>query len=266
MALAAAHGRRQALGPHRAVGPGLAGRVYVLLGDGEINAGVIWEGAHDRRQVPAGQPDAILDYNGIQQTGATADVMPTEPICRQVGAPSAGTSRRFTATTCGRSSTRSTGPTKCTPGPASSSPAPPRAKGVSFMEYDHRWHGMPPNEEQFEKAAGRAGGGAATMAELMIHMRQAYGEALVDAGRTPTRTWSALSADVSNSDFSYMFEEAFPERFFNVGIAEQSLVDVAVGLAYSGKIPFANTFAFLFATRAWRWCARTCATAAPTSS
>jgi transketolase len=47
-----------------------------------------------------------------------------------------------------------------------------------------------------------------------------------------------------------MFEEVFPDRFFNVGIAEQSLVDVAVGLAYSGKIPFANTFAFLFATRA----------------
>jgi transketolase len=59
-----------------------------------------------------------------------------------------------------------------------------------------------------------------------------------------------LSADVSNSDHSYMFEEAFPDRFFNVGIAEQSLVDVAVGLAYAGKIPFANTFAFLFATRA----------------
>jgi transketolase len=59
-----------------------------------------------------------------------------------------------------------------------------------------------------------------------------------------------LSADVSNSDHSYMFEEAFPDRFINVGIAEQCLVDVAVGLAYSGKIPFANTFAFLFATRA----------------
>jgi transketolase len=47
-----------------------------------------------------------------------------------------------------------------------------------------------------------------------------------------------------------MFEEVFPDRFVNVGIAEQCLVDVAVGLAYSGKIPFANTFAFLFATRA----------------
>ena len=60
----------------------------------------------------------------------------------------------------------------------------------------------------------------------------------------------ALSADVSNSDFSWMFAEAFPERFLNVGIAEQSLVDVAVGLAYTGYVPFANTFAFLFATRA----------------
>jgi transketolase len=55
---------------------------------------------------------------------------------------------------------------------------------------------------------------------------------------------------VQSSDFSYMFEAAYPKRFFNVGIAEPALVDVAVGLANSGKIPIANTFAFLFATRA----------------
>jgi transketolase len=59
-----------------------------------------------------------------------------------------------------------------------------------------------------------------------------------------------LSADVQSSDFSYMFEAAYPKRFINVGIAEPALVDVAVGLANSGKIPIANTFAFLFATRA----------------
>jgi len=47
-----------------------------------------------------------------------------------------------------------------------------------------------------------------------------------------------------------MFEAKFPERFINVGIAEPALVDVAVGLANSGKVPIANTFAFLFATRA----------------
>jgi len=86
------------------------------------------------------------------------------------------------------------------------------------------------------------------MAEL-VSMRKAYGEALVQLGeRYPEVV--ALSADVSNSDFSYMFQEKYPERFYNVGIAEQALVDVAAGLAYSGKIPFANTFAFLFATRA----------------
>ena len=60
----------------------------------------------------------------------------------------------------------------------------------------------------------------------------------------------ALSADVSNSDFCFMFQEAFPERFFNVGIAEQALVDVAAGMAFCGKIPFANTFAIFLATRA----------------
>jgi transketolase len=80
-------------------------------------------------------------------------------------------------------------------------------------------------------------------------MRIAYGKALVALGRSHPDV-VVLSADVSNSDHSYMFEEVFPDRFVNVGIAEQCLVDVAVGLAYSGKIPFANTFAFLFATRA----------------
>jgi transketolase len=83
----------------------------------------------------------------------------------------------------------------------------------------------------------------------MAPMRKAYGEALLRLGQKDPNV-VALSADVSNSDFSYMFGEAFPQRFFNVGIAEQSLIDVAVGLAYSGKIPFANTFAFLIATRA----------------
>lgn len=80
-------------------------------------------------------------------------------------------------------------------------------------------------------------------------MRLAYGEALVDLGRVRSDV-IALSADVSNSDFSWMFADAFPDRFINVGIAEQSLVDVAVGAAYTGLVPFANTFAFLFATRA----------------
>jgi len=87
------------------------------------------------------------------------------------------------------------------------------------------------------------------MSKKTYSMRRAYGEALVELGRNNPDV-IVLSADVSNSDHSYMFGEAFPDRFFNVGIAEQCLVDVAAGFAYTGKIPFANTFAFLFATRA----------------
>ena len=83
----------------------------------------------------------------------------------------------------------------------------------------------------------------------LVSMRRAYGQALVELGRARDDV-VVLSADVSNSDHSYMFEEVFPERFFNVGIAEQALVDVAVGLANGGRVPVANTFAFLFATRA----------------
>lgn len=82
-----------------------------------------------------------------------------------------------------------------------------------------------------------------------VVMRKAYGEALVELGQARGDV-VVLSADVSSSDFSYMFEAAFPERFFNVGIAEPALVDVAAGLAKSGRVPIANTFAFVFATRA----------------
>jgi transketolase len=83
----------------------------------------------------------------------------------------------------------------------------------------------------------------------MASMREAYGTALVDLGRARDDV-VVLSADVSNSDFSARFADAFPDRFLNVGIAEQCLVDMAVGIAYTGRIAFANAFAFLLATRA----------------
>jgi transketolase len=80
-------------------------------------------------------------------------------------------------------------------------------------------------------------------------MRKSYGDALVALG-AQRKDVVALSADVANSDFSNMFEAAYPERFFNTGIAEPAMVDMAVGLAKNGYVPFCNTFAFLFATRA----------------
>ena len=75
--------------------------------------------------------------------------------------------------------------------------------------------------------------------------REAFGKALVEVGaKNPNAV--VLAADVSSSVMTDYFAKKFPERFFNVGIQEAGMVDVAVGFALAGMIPFANTFAGLF--------------------
>ncbi len=128
-----------------------AGRVYVVLGDGEIDAGVIWEGAMTAAKYRLGNLTAILDYNGIQQTGATADVMPTEPIAAKWEAfgwhvqEVHGHNVAEILAALDRADEVHARPSVIIARTT-------KGKGVSFMEYDHRWHGMPPNREQYEKA------------------------------------------------------------------------------------------------------------------
>jgi transketolase len=82
-----------------------------------------------------------------------------------------------------------------------------------------------------------------------ISMREAYGKALAEyAAQNPDVV--ALDVDTSASTLSSFFAQRFPERFFNVGIAEPCMVDVAAGLALGGFIPFINGFAALLALRA----------------
>jgi transketolase len=76
--------------------------------------------------------------------------------------------------------------------------------------------------------------------------RDGYGEALLRLGGTDRRI-VALDADLPSSTRTEKFARKYPERFFNVGIAEQNLYSVAAGLAACGKIAFASTFA-VFAT------------------
>lgn len=80
----------------------------------------------------------------------------------------------------------------------------------------------------------------------MIATRDAYGDALKELGGLNNNI-VVLDADLSGSTKTSVFRKAFPERFFNVGIAEQNLMGTAAGLATAGKIPFASTFA-MFAT------------------
>jgi transketolase len=72
--------------------------------------------------------------------------------------------------------------------------------------------------------------------------REAYGQALVEIGRANPNI-IALDADLAKSTYSVKFAKEFPERFFTVGIAEANMVGIAAGLASSGKIPFASSFA-----------------------
>ena len=79
-----------------------------------------------------------------------------------------------------------------------------------------------------------------------IATREAYGKALVKLGKINDDV-VVLDADLSKSTKTNDFYKAYPDRFFNMGIAEQNLVGAACGFAATGKIPFASTFA-MFAT------------------
>lgn len=83
-----------------------------------------------------------------------------------------------------------------------------------------------------------------------IATRVAYGEALLELGRR-NQDVVVLDADLSGSTKTNLFAKEFPERFFNMGVAEQNLMAAAAGLAHAGKLPFASTFAIFAAGRAW---------------
>jgi transketolase len=83
----------------------------------------------------------------------------------------------------------------------------------------------------------------------MVALRDSFGEALVELGRENSEV-VVLDADVSSSTKTALFGKAFPDRFFNFGVAEANMMDAAAGFATVGKIPFASTFGFLTTLRA----------------
>jgi len=80
--------------------------------------------------------------------------------------------------------------------------------------------------------------------------RTGFGEALVELGRTDPRV-VVLGGDITDSVQTSLFREAFPQRFFSLGIAEQNMAGVAAGLSLAGKVPFYCTYGVFAAGRAW---------------
>src|SRR5258706_14931016 len=84
----------------------------------------------------------------------------------------------------------------------------------------------------------------------MAATRQGYGEGLVLAGEKDERV-VVLCADLTDSTKSNLFKEKFPERFIEVGVAEQGMATIAAGIANYGKIPFISSYAAFSPGRDW---------------
>jgi transketolase len=82
----------------------------------------------------------------------------------------------------------------------------------------------------------------------MQNCRTVYGETLLQLGKE-NKNIVVLEADLSKTTMTKLFEQAFPERFFEMGIGEQNMISVAAGLVLCGKIAFANSFAVFAAGR-----------------
>jgi transketolase len=153
-------GQGLSLGVGMALHGKLAGkdyRVYVMLGDGEINEGQVWEAAASSAKYKLDNLIAFVDNNRLQMDGLTADVMPMEPIDAKWRAFNWEVARidghdvrailstvEWAWTVRGR--------------PVCIIADTVKGKGVSFMENQRAWHGEAPNQEQYEQAMAELAG------------------------------------------------------------------------------------------------------------
>jgi len=126
-------------------------RTYVLLGDGEIQAGVVWEGAMAAAKYHLDNLTAILDFNGVQLDGMVADIMPLEPVAekwRSFGwhvLEIDGHNMRQILDALDHAARIHAMPTIIVARTV-------KGKGVSFMENRSAWHGRAPTQEQYQQA------------------------------------------------------------------------------------------------------------------
>ncbi|MCL4810872.1 MAG: transketolase [Vicinamibacteraceae bacterium] len=259
---------------------GSAHRTYVLLGDGEVAEGSVWEAASAASAYGLDSLCAIVDMNRLGQSSPTQLGHDLEQMAARWRAfgwhaltvdghdmPAIIDALAAARATTGR--------------PAVVIARTVKGKGISFTEDKNGWHGKPLKKgEELETALRELeaqlvdDGGTVLRPErpdaapngppppherravaftdyasgAMVATREAYGTALALLGDADD-TVVALDADVKNSTFSERFEKGHPERFYQFYIAEQAMVGAAMGLASRGAIPFPSTFA-CFLTRA----------------
>ncbi|HMB03206.1 MAG TPA: transketolase [Isosphaeraceae bacterium] len=248
----------------------LAYCVWVLLGDSEMAEGSIWEAFDKASYYKLNNLVGILDMNRLGQRGETALGWNSAAYAARArafgwhaielnGHDLSAIDRAY-----GEALAQQDRPT-CLIAKTE------KGHGVSFLANKQHWHGKALDAEQEKTALAELGGirsftvptikpenlrpTAPAPAEPLalpvyqvgdkVATRKAYGDALVAVGRH-RREVVALDGEVSNSTFAEEFKEAFPDRFFEMFIAEQQLLAAAVGLSVFGKRVFASTFAAFF--------------------
>jgi transketolase len=261
------------------VGVALAGKrllkapfhVWVLVGDSETAEGSIWEAFDLAGYEGLENVTAILDINRLGQRGPTELEWNTDAYAARVKAfgwdalviDGHDLAQIDDAFGRARSASRPTAIVARTV----------KGKGVSFLEDKPGWHGKALDPEQAKQALAELGAEPsrafdvpsppawrpaplppARAPELRrytepVATRKAYGEALAALGAARGDV-VVLDAEVSNSTHAEDFKKTAADRFFEMYIAEQRMVAVAVGMQVVGFVPFASTFA-AFLTRAY---------------
>ena len=247
-------------------------RIFCLLGDGECSEGSVWEAAQFASLNQLTQLVAIVDVNGLGQSGPAPYGHDTSILARRFEAFGWRAieidGHDMAAVVGALEGARESGPTAILARTV-------KGRGVSFLEGAGGWHGKAVEPARLQQALDevgevrtqpgvtprRTGAFEAAVQPVtgsievnhapgaQMATREAYGHALQKLGALNPDI-VALDGDVRNSTRSEFFAEAYPERFFECHIAEQNMVGAALGLAACGKIPFASTFA-CFLSRAY---------------
>lgn len=250
-------------------------RTYVLLGDSEMAEGSVWEAIQLAAHYRLGNLIGIVDINRLGQTQETMlghDVDAYRARIEPFGWHVIEIDGHDLEQIVG--AVRSLGELDDEK-PVMILAKTIKGKGVSFLEDKNGWHGKALSPEEYEKALVELGevdrnarGAIRRPEELQparpdatakaepisyqrgekVATRKAYGDALKRLGAALPEIVS-LDGEVKNSTYAQTFKDAFPERFFEMFIAEQNMVGAALGLSKRGKVPFASTFA-AFWTRA----------------
>ena len=246
-------------------------RTYVLLGDSEMAEGSQWESMEIASHYKLGNLTGVLDVNRLGQRGETMYGWDLEAYEKRISSFGWKT-LIFDGHSIPEVLAAYEEAMHATDQPVMLIGKTIKGKGVSFIENKNGWHGKPLKREEYDRALKElgeidksvrgeislpedlkpkpqaAGGSVKKMdypADKPVATRKAYGNALVRIfPQFPSLV--SLDGEVSNSTYAEIFKEAFPDRFFEMYIAEQNMVGAALGLSRRGKIPFVSTFgAFL---------------------